>query len=298
MTAPGPAEWIRKFASRWAGDAREWVGRKTAHGSSEVWEVGCERGVFFVKVYERKRKYEQEVKACGVWVRGMDAWEGRTPRLAATHEDDARGEWAGMYTAVRGERAEGCGLSAEEWRQMHRQAGEFLKGLHGLRVEDEDAVGLTEAIGARWEEWRTRAEAGGALSAEEMRWMSERAQDVKAFAGETRVACHRDFHPRNWMVEGRAGGEKRLGVIDFEHARLDAAMMDVVRLWAEEWPVRAGCEAAFWEGYGRMKSARDEAQLRVLGALHALATVTWAAQHRDDAFERKGREMMKRLMGG
>lgn len=268
-----------------------------------MWEVRCAGGVFFVKEYERRRKFEQETKACGEWVRGMTGWEGGMPRLVARHEDEARGEWAGMYTAVRGEMAEGCGLSAEEWRRMHRQAGEFLRALHGLRMEDGDAVGLEEAIGARWEEWRKRAGACAALSGEELKWIEGAAREMKAFAGEKRVACHRDFHPRNWMVEREGAGQLRLGVIDFEHARLDAAMMDVVRLAMEEWPTREGCEAAFWEGYGmkkgygRKKSERDGGQLRALGALHGMATVTWAVEHRDEAFERKGREMMKRLMG-
>ena len=40
----------------------------------------------------------------------------------------------------------------------------------------------------------------------------------------TRVPCHRDFTERNWLVQNG-----RFTVIDFEHARLDWALVDVER---------------------------------------------------------------------
>jgi Phosphotransferase enzyme family len=80
-----------------------------------------------------------------------------------------------------------------------------------------------------------------------------------------RVPCHRDYTPRNWLVDG-----ERLHVIDFEFARPDVWVNDLARLDSGAWRGRPELRAAFLAGYGREPDAEDEV---VYGACAALTAI-------------------------
>ena len=124
--------------------------------------------------------------------------------------------------------------------------------------------------------WRERA--ASVLDNERLRGFDRR------FAGPVitgpRVPCHRDFRPRNWIVERRSSNALRLRVVDFEHARADAWLVDGVRLSAGEWRENPSRRHAFLAGYGHELSAREEAQLERLAALDELGAIAWEAGRR------------------
>ena len=67
------------------------------------------------------------------------------------------------------------------------------------------------------------------------------------------VPCHRDWQPRNWLVDD--AGEP--WAIDFEHARVGPWFEDVGRLWWREWQGRPDLAEAFFDGYGRRLDGDD-----------------------------------------
>ena len=86
-------------------------------------------------------------------------------------------------------------------------------------------------------------------------------------------------------------------VVDFEHAHLDSPLLDMVKLWTEVWGARPDLEAAFFAGYGRTLTPQEHEQLRVLAAMHAMATVAWADEHADLQFAAAGRHALRRVLG-
>ena len=114
---------------------------------------------------------------------------------------------------------------------------------------------------------------------------------LPALATLSRVRCHRDYTPRNWLA--REGGE--LVVLDFEHARPDLGVADLERLWVGEWRREPALREAFLAGYGRDLTADEEETLRRVAALGGLTTVVWAREHADAAFEAHGWDVLRWL---
>ncbi|MCA9636004.1 MAG: phosphotransferase, partial [Myxococcales bacterium] len=90
-----------------------------------------------------------------------------------------------------------------------------------------------------------------------------------------RALAHRDFGPWNWIRGGR-----RLWVVDLEHARPDLPLVDLTRLASGPWRRRSALADGFFAGFGRALDAEERALLELLGLLHALTTLSWAAEGR------------------
>jgi Ser/Thr protein kinase RdoA (MazF antagonist) len=108
-----------------------------------------------------------------------------------------------------------------------------------------------------------------------------------------RVPCHRDFTPRNWIVDDH--GVVR--VIDFGHSRPDLWVLDVEKVWSLHLAERADRADAFWDGYGHSPTDEDRAVLGAAAALAAVSTITWAREHGDAVFEAVGRRQLDRVAG-
>ena len=159
----------------------------------------------------------------------------------------------------------------------HRAAALWLRAFQ--QVDDCDPMPLPTAIAHRIDRVRTEARSLGRLDAEAA------AADVDpGLFATSRVWCHRDFRPANWVWDGT------LTVIDFEHSRPDHPLVDLVKLATEVWPLHPELEAVFRSAYGPF----DEAVLDGLIALHAAATLVWAARHEDPAFEALGQAALQR----
>jgi hypothetical protein len=142
-----------------------------------------------------------------------------------------------------------------------------------------------------FEAWAARAE--HLLSPRELSFVREQVRTLDELGPRVRVPCHHDYSPRNWLVD--AG---RVGVIDFDLARWEDWVNDLWRLRFGVWWDRPDLQAAFLDGYGRELDGDDVEVLRRCGALAAVATVAWAHENDDRAFERAGRENLTRLMAG
>jgi len=108
--------------------------------------------------------------------------------------------------------------------------------------------------------------------------------DPKLFDSD-RVHCHRDFRPDNWVWS-----ESELQIIDFEHARPDHPLVDLVKLATEVWPGHPHLERAFLDAYGPI----DRAVLDGLITLHGANTLLWAERHGDEALSTLGRRILAR----
>jgi aminoglycoside phosphotransferase (APT) family kinase protein len=257
---------LRAWVKSVTGPIRAWEDRSWPHGVTQVLRVTAGADVAWVKVHREARKRDAEVRAYRELVPHLVGV--RVPTLIATNER------ALLLSDVPGERPR------DDDPAVHRAAGEALAALHAVPLADDDPVPIRAALQARFARWAEEARALGASA----------LVDAAALAfgdglDAPRVWCHRDYHARNWLVDGG-----RLGLIDFERAGPDLALMDVVKL-AEVAFEHPGVEDAFYDGYGRPVDA--EALRRVL-ALTELATVVWARKHGDPDYEAVGRRTLAR----
>ena len=273
---------LLEFVTREVGLARDWSFVGWDHAESRVWRIRVARGDVFLKAHRHAQKFRQEHDAYVRWTPLLGA---TCPRLLAAH---AQRPHALLITAVPGEVMEGTLWSTDTERRALEAAGRFLRALHGIEFEDTDPVPAEEAIARRFSSCRARAV--GIVPDDVL----ERAsQDFRPEVFETmrRVPCHRDFSPRNWLWSQTAG----LNVIDFEHARPDLWLVDVLKLDHGPWIDRPDLEARFWHGYGRSPSQRERQRLTMLQCLQAISTITWGREHADPEFEALGRRLLARL---
>lgn len=262
------------------------------HAESAVWRLERVGGrqPAFVKVFRQPQKFAQERRAYREWLPQLPS--GRTPTLLA----ESGPLRALLLSALPGALSERVPLTPPRLLEVYRQAGAFLGALHRLPFRDHDPLPLGEAARRRARAWLARAE--GIVAPDLCTWVGERAAEVAEVfegLGAARVPCHRDYTPRNWLVavSGADLSEVELSVLDFEHARPDFWLADLEKLYASGWD--AALEAAFWEGYGRPPTDLERALLARRAALAALATIVWAREHRDAAFEAQGRAQLSGL---
>lgn len=266
-------------------------------GPCRVWQVRGPRyaaGVI-VKQFRNERAFQQERHAYQRWLPQLPE---ETATLLAVCDAPVR---ALVLAQVPGEPLAQAPVTAELERAAHRRAGYFLRALHAVPEPDHDPVSLGQAVQLRHAAWLARVRP--AVGDEEHALLREQAAlaDPALFAGVRRVPCHRDFTPGNWLVSGPVieGQIARLDgffVVDFEHAHLDCPLFDIVKLWTDLWGERPDLEAAFFAGYGRALGALELKQLRVLAAMHAMATVAWAHEHADLHFQALGQRALRRVL--
>lgn len=264
------------------------------HAESAVWRLEGQvegRRVAYFKVFRQPQKFAQERRAYRDWLPQLTSAPARVPTLLA----ESGALRALLVSALPGVLLERASLKAAQNLAAYRQAGAFLGALHRLPFRDDDPLPLAEATRRRARAWLTRAE--GLIQPDLRAWVAGQATAVAETLeqlGAARVPCHRDFTPRNWLVTTENGaGSVRLGVIDFEHSRPDFWLADLEKLCAEGWD--AATEAAFWTGYGRTPTAAERTLLEQRSPLAALATVVWACEHGDPAFEAQGRAQLSGL---
>lgn len=253
---------------------------------ARVWRVRARSGAAAVlKVPGGRAAFQRERRAYLDWAPHLSPW---TARLWGVHDaapaalllDELPGAPAG-------------GGTGHASARVHRQAGAWLARLHRLGFEDPDATAVDEAYARRADAWLRRAQ--GALDPTALRRVRARLDAwLPRVRGRGRGPCHRDFGPRNWMVEGDALS----GVIDFEHARPDLPEADLARLAAFTWMDRPDLRNAFLAGYraggGPARTAPADMDGPML--LEATGTVVWAARHADAALETAGRAALARIL--
>ncbi|MFG0328852.1 MAG: aminoglycoside phosphotransferase family protein [Phycisphaerales bacterium] len=255
------------------------------HGAA-VWlaRVGETRRVV-LKQHPGASRFENERRAYETWTPALD---GATPELVAAFGSPLR---VLVLSECPGAPLSSCDdLSPSERCELYFEAGRILRRLHSLPVDDPDPVPLHEALVQRFEAWLRRS--AEYLDPLTRRTLSARFGSMDDFAFARRSPCHRDFTPANWIADRSAASGRRLRVIDFEHARLDWALVDFVKLESERWSEQRNLREAFLDGYGRRLDDAEEEALDRLVVLHGLATMVWGAEHSDTDFERRGRRIL------
>jgi len=285
MPATPPAEIVSWCAG--AGvHARRWRWLGHQHAESAVWGAldAEDRLLAVLKQHRSPRKFEQERAAYRRWIGALP----QIPHLRAMRDEEPR---ALLLEALPGRPAAEHPSDTPHRPAWFHAAGAGLSRLHALPHEDRDPLPLATAMQHRATNWCTRA--AGLVATTTRYAVLDALHDALAQTEIRRVPCHRDFTDRNWLVVEDAAAP--LQVIDFEHARADCALQDLVRLTGAVFPERSDLAAAFYDGYGRRPEAADQDLLDALIACDAVATIVWARKHADVAFEALGRRLLERL---
>jgi len=178
---------------------------------------------------------------------------------------------------------------------LHRAAGAWLARLHRAPIDGDERIAdpmpLDEAV-------RRRIEAAVEAAREHDVGRARRVGSVLAARFEaaasslrsrSRVRCHRDFGPWNWLADQ----EGTWHVIDFEHARLDAAAADLAKCAAGPWRTCPEARRAFLVAYDPADPGRLEQELALFVLLHGIVTWTWGMRHGDDVRRVEGDAVLR-----
>jgi Ser/Thr protein kinase RdoA (MazF antagonist) len=253
--------------------------------SSAVWEITGAAGTrWFVKRHSSERFHQREVSAYQRWTAALGP--GRAPVLAAADSQLL----AIVISGLPGQIAEDLPLSAEDQRELHRQAGQLLHRLHDaappVRADNTPARSVQ-----RVEEHLCHAR--GLLEPLEIALVRRCAADLLSLApGLPAVPTHGDSQPRNWLWDQAT---RQLAVIDFERAEPGAAVGDLVRLEYGPWDLRPDLRDCFLSGYGRALTHAEEDALPRLAALDALSGLQWGTLNGDREVTCRARRTFDRL---
>ena len=168
---------------------------------------------------------------------------------------------------------------------LARSLGAALAALHGVPVPDDDPLPLAGAAAARMAGWLTRAR--GYVEEELLAAVAD-CFHPEALAGRRRAPCHRDVELANLLV-----GAGPPGLIDFEHARLDDPLIDVVRTWDGRPLADSPFTATLVGAWGH---PAPESALRAHGLLHGVATLCKAEQDGDPLRSQRARHLLIEIM--
>jgi Ser/Thr protein kinase RdoA (MazF antagonist) len=189
-------------------------------------------------------------------------------------------------------------LSAARQRTVHRQAGAWLSRFHGgprdlsPREHAEAAAETARAIHSAEKHLERARDLIGARDRETVR---RHAAELTRLGPLPHGYVHGDFQERNWLLDTGPG---RLAVVDLERARPHAVVFDMVLLACGPWVGRPDLRAAFFEGYGRELTDKEERSLRCLSALDAASAISWGVPHHDPEIVERGRATLARLERG
>lgn len=260
------------------------------HGLSVVLRLrDVAGGTWFVKRHADRDRHSAEVLAYRQWVPALRA---NAPRLRAVNDSLA----TIILTAVPGKPAPWPGTDAQALSEtaraaelaLHRQAGRLLFRFHQaqppVRWESFGATKLAEFDALA-------PPATALLGKRELALARAEVEALTALPCPDRVPCHRDYTPRNWVVSDGVPH-----VVDFELARLDAALADLSRLHLGIWRTRPDLQEAFLTGYGRQLSSTDQAILRGCAVLTATWLLVKAHEIRQRSLEDTTRAALLRLL--
>lgn len=261
------------------------------HSMSSVVSLRDGGGVtWFLKQHHDRDRYLAEVTACRSWVPALG---GNAPRLRAF--DDS--QHAVILSSVPGDlspwpaadRADGNKRCIAEAAIQHR-ADALLRQLH----DAQPALRWDDFGSAKIEEFdRLSPFAAGSLASRELAMARSEVQALVHRPCPVKVPCHRDYTPRNWLVEAST-----VYIVDFEWSRLDVWVSDLARLHLGIWSTRPDLRDAFLRGYGRELADADRAILHGCAVLTAVWLLVKAHETRQPSFEDASRTALQCLLSG
>jgi len=231
---------------------------------------------YVVKKHADRDKHDREVHAYRHWTPALGS---SAPQLVAA---DAQALTI-VTTALDGRPHPGPLTAA-----AHHQAGTILRRFHDAELP-RTLPGYRDWLRDRAAYWTVRA--SPFLSAADLGNANAHLAALQQAADPHGVPCHLDFQPRNWLLDPAAD----LYLVDFEHARTDLPVRDLVRLRFRVWPVRPNLKDAFLNGYGRDLTGPDTETLQHLGALDALTAIARGHQSHDIQLVQYGHSTLRQL---
>lgn len=241
---------------------------------------------WFLKRHHERERYEAEVLAYRCWTSALG------DRAASLRASDDQLQ-AVVLSTLPGESPAWPDLTDLVPREadlaLHREAGRLLRLFH----EAQPAEAWDDFGAAKLEELeRLEPDALTLLSHRETEVVRGEIRALAGLCGLSKVPCHHDYNLRNWLVD--EGGA--VHVIDFEWARLDVWVSDLVRLRVGVWRDRPFLEEAFLDGYGRRLDDAELAALRGCAILTAVWLVIKAHETGRRSFEEGNREILRTLL--
>ncbi len=274
--------------------SREHAGRRAAAHRLRISSGGC-----YVKIHHDRSHWENEVHAYEQWA---PAFGDFSPRLLAVRAEEPL---ALVISELPGSVLEEVQLTPSQGRAVWRSAGQALAAFHNLAVgeyfgacrRDGACAGRLVSDARQYvsdiiEEQVQRGLKGGFLSEDELSVVHSALALLPAFEGERPAPCHRDYCPANWLVN-RAGAWT--GVIDFEFAAWDVHVSDFTHYPNWDWIDRPDLAEAFFEGYGRSFTPKEEQQRLLAHTLYTLSAVVWGMENSYFGFAADGRQALKHL---
>jgi Ser/Thr protein kinase RdoA (MazF antagonist) len=245
--------------------------------------------MWFLKRHRERGRYLAEVTAYRRWVPALG---DRAPRLRAC-DDSLR---IIIMSAVPGNpapwpaAARAAGPSAQQTAEavVQYDAGAVLRRLH----EAQPALPWGDFGSAKLGEFdHLKSQASGLLTARELATARTEVEALMRLPCPVMVPCHRDYTPRNWLVDDHA-----LYIVDFEWSRTDAWVSDLARLHLGIWEARPDLQAAFLRGYGLELDDTDQAILHGCAVLTAVWLLIKARETGQPSFEDATRASLQRLL--
>jgi len=280
-------------------DVVEVVDRSWPDSDTRVSQLNLGNGHrVFMKQFTCSDKFNQEVNAYETWLSDVAAL---APKMLFVDKAGLR--------FVMSDVGDCCcpwgKLSPDQQEALQFQAGRFLRTLHDIEFVDQGKLPIGNAILLRAQATQRRIVELQADSSrdtleeahvDEMTRVVANIEEIVPLLNRfKRVPCHRDFWKRNWiwsLNELQAVEEVSLHVIDFEHARPDLFVFDLMKNWSDCWLGNPQLEEAFWRGYGRLLDDDERLALHRCGALHAMQTILWAGEHQQTEFLTQGEALL------
>lgn len=170
----------------------------------------------------------------------------------------------------------------------HHRAAQLLRQFH-----DGAPPSIDSALGARMRSSfeRYAARCNGLVTAAELAAVRDLLVQIEG-APIFVVACHGDFSPRNWLVDGEV-----VRLIDFARFQRDHWTSDLLLLSRRYWIDHPSLRDAFFAGYGRTIDEADLPIVRAARGRWAIGTIVWSREHADAPFEQLGRDALADLLG-
>ena len=271
-----PAEVVLSYVETVLGPCTVVREHSWPHRGATVLEICDASGRrWFAKHHQRREQYDRELSAYRRWV---PALRPNAPDLHAC--DDERRTL--VLSAVPG------WVVPDHSADLYRAGGALLRRLHDAEEFPPDP-GYAAAKEAELEGWLARSD--GLLGPAETAFVRSEIRCLEGLPSPRTVPCHRDYSPRNWLLDGQ-----NLYVIDFEWARPDAWVADLGKLFFGPWQGRSDLRDAFLEGYGHALTGDDLGHLVHGHALTVTWQLIWSTRHGNLSFATGIREVLHGLM--
>jgi len=240
---------------------------------------GCE---YVVKRHINQVKHQREIHAYTHWTATL---EGRSPRLVAADQSIP----AIILTTVPGQPVlpNGDGRQSATDADLERQAGELLRRFHSAEPQAPPVHPQT-TLQERLNRWLP--DAHRILPAADLHFVRRCMEQLTGLPTLPIHPCHLDYQPRNWLIDNGA-----VHVVDFEHARLDMAVRDFVRLEYGHWVSRPDLREAFYDGYGRQLGDAERSALIGCAAITAVTAVVRGTTGDNPVLASHGQAILTRL---